>query len=312
MERGRFLYFSEQFEARIFVLKLYKVLDGRSTFEVYVPSTRPNASRAEKDAAIDKGREIFKEKQMQITFELVSALDKQSVLYLRPYKGNGAQAWDVLTKRFRSFERPRFQKLVSEITSLVKRDDEILIEYITRAEELQFNLNQVNEGLSGKMFTSILMKGLPIEFDNFVRLVNYGSEDKSLDELKQDLINFDTERRIESDRKNASESVFLTKQKRCHNCNKFGHIAKFCLSNNNRKPHNPQPNTSKVIQCYNCNKFGHIATDCRNKMFESHARRSVRNEKQNLAKDEEYLSFFLFPVDDEGVGLVLDSGEQVT
>ena len=161
------------------------------------------------------------------------------------------------------------------------------------------------------MFTSILLKGLPNEFDNFVTLVKYGSEDKSLDELKRDLINFDTERKIESDRKNASESVFLTKQKRCHNCNKFGHIARFCSSNNNRKPHNPQPNTSKVIQCYNCNKFGHIATECMNKKFESHARRSVRNEKQNLVKYEEYCSFLLCPVDDEGVGLVLDSGATI-
>ena len=245
---------------------------------------------------------------MKIWYELVSALNKRSVLYLRPYKGDGAQAWDVLTKRFRSFERPRLQKLVSKLTSLVKRDDESLIEYITRAEELQYNLNQVNEGLSEKMFTSILLKGLPNEFDNFVTLSKYGSEDISLDELKRDLINFDTERRIEVDRKNASESVFLTKQKRCHNCNTLGHIPKFCRSNNNRKTHNPHPISSKVIQCYNCNKFGHIATVCRNKKFESHARRSVRNEKQNLAKDEEYFSFFLCPVDDEGVGLVLNSG----
>ena len=87
-----FLYFSEQFEAPIFVLMLHKVLDGSSTFEDYVPSTRPNASRAKTDAAIDKGREIFKEKRMQIWYELVSALDKQSVLYLRPYKGDGVQA----------------------------------------------------------------------------------------------------------------------------------------------------------------------------------------------------------------------------
>ena len=137
------MFFPEQFEARIFVLKFHKVLDGSSTFEYYVPSTRPNASRAKKDAAIAKGREIFKEMQMQIWYELVSMLDKQSVLYLRPYKGDGAQAWDVLTKRFRSFERPRLQKLVSELTILVKRDDEILIEHITREEELQYNLNKV-------------------------------------------------------------------------------------------------------------------------------------------------------------------------
>ena len=105
------MYFSERFEARILVVNLYKVLDCSSNFEDYVPSTRPNASRAEKDAAIDKGREICKEKQMQIWYELVSALDKQSVLYLRHYKGDGAQARDVLTKRFRIFERPRLQKI---------------------------------------------------------------------------------------------------------------------------------------------------------------------------------------------------------
>ena len=158
------LFFPEQFEARIFVLKFHKVLDGSSTFEYYVPSTSPNASRAKKDAAIAKGREIFLKKQIKIWCELVSALDKQSVLYLRPCKRDGAQAWDVLTKRFRSFENSRLQKLVSELTSLVKRDDESLIEYITRAEELQYNLNQVKAGLSEKMFKSILLKGLPNEF----------------------------------------------------------------------------------------------------------------------------------------------------
>ena len=105
------------------------------------------------------------------------------------------------------------------------------------------------------MFTTIILKGLPNEFDNLVTLVKYGSENKSFDELKRDLINFGTERRIESDRKNASESVFLTKQKRCHNCKKLGHIAKFCRSNINRKPHNLQSSTSKIIQCYNCNTF---------------------------------------------------------
>ena len=142
------------------------------------------------------------------------------------------------------------------------------------------------------MFTSILLKGVPNQFDNFFTLVKYGREDKSLDELMRDLTNFDTERRIESDRKNASDSVFLTKQKRCHSCNKIGHNAKVCRSNKNRKPHNPQLSTSKVIQCYNCNNFAQKATECRNEKFESHARRSVRNEKQNLAKDEEYFSFF--------------------
>ena len=124
-----------------------------------------------------------------------------SEFFILGQKGDGAQAWVVLTKRFRSFERPRLQKLVSEHTSLVEKDNKNLIEDITRAEELQNNLKQVNEGLSDKMVTSILLKGLPNEFDPFVTLAKYSSGNKSLDELKRDVINFDTERRIKSDRK---------------------------------------------------------------------------------------------------------------
>ena len=76
----------------------------------------------------------------------------------------------MLTKRF--LERPRLQKLVSGLTSLVKRDDESLIENITRAEELQYNLNQVNDGLSEKIITSTLLKCLLNEFNNLSHLLS--------------------------------------------------------------------------------------------------------------------------------------------
>ena len=83
-----------------------------------MPSLRPNASRDQKQAAIDKGKEIFEEKQLNIWYELVQALDKKSVL--RPYEGNGSKAWDVLRKRSENFERPRLQKLPSEFTNFEK------------------------------------------------------------------------------------------------------------------------------------------------------------------------------------------------
>ena len=65
-----------------------------------MPSLRPNASSDQKQAAIDKGKEIFEEKQLHIWYKLEQALDKKSVLFLRPYKGKGSKAWDVLRKRF--------------------------------------------------------------------------------------------------------------------------------------------------------------------------------------------------------------------
>ena len=59
-------------------------------------------------------------KQVHIWYELVPALDEKSVLFLRPYKGNGSKAWDVLRDRFKSFERPRLQKFISELRTFKK------------------------------------------------------------------------------------------------------------------------------------------------------------------------------------------------
>ena len=145
-----FSYFEQQLEARIFHLKLNKILDETVDYRNFLPSLRPNASSDQKQAVIDKEKEIFEKKQLHIWYELVQALDKKSVLFLRPYKGNGNKAWDVLRKKFKSFERPRLQKLISELTNLKKKSNETVIDYLTRAEEIQYNLEQVNEGVSEK------------------------------------------------------------------------------------------------------------------------------------------------------------------
>ena len=49
--------------------------------------------------------------------------------------------------------------------------NESVVDYITRAEELQYNLDEVDEGLSEKMFVSIILKGLPKAFNTFSTLV---------------------------------------------------------------------------------------------------------------------------------------------
>ena len=76
-----FSSFEEQLEARTFHLKLNKILDETVDYRNFMPGLRPNASSDQKQAAIDKGKEIFKEKQLHIWYELVQALDKKSVLF---------------------------------------------------------------------------------------------------------------------------------------------------------------------------------------------------------------------------------------
>ena len=219
---------------------------------------------------------IFDEKQMAIWYELVQCLDK-SVLFLRPYRGKGSEAWSVLCKRFKSFERPRLQKLISDLTNLRKYNNESIVDYITRAEDMQLNLSEVNESISENMFVSILLKGLPREFESFCTLVKYG-QDKTLDEIKRDLINFDSEKRNNRNT-DKSESVFFTNDRTCFNCHNRGHIAKFCRAQRSG-PNKEKPNSK--ITCFKCKKGGHIAKNCFTyKKFESHA---MKIERKNNSK----------------------------
>ena len=56
--------------------------------------------------------------------------------------------------------RPRLQKLIFVLTNLRKFSNENIVDYITRAKDMQLNLSEVDESISEKMFVSILLKRL--------------------------------------------------------------------------------------------------------------------------------------------------------
>ena len=121
-------------------------------------------------------------------------LDKKLVSFLKPYKGNGRNAWDVLRKSFKSFKRLGLRELNFELANLEINSNETVIDCLTRAEEIQYILEQVNKGVSEKMLTSIILKGIPKQFETFSTIAKFSRDEKHLDELKRDLVSFDSER----------------------------------------------------------------------------------------------------------------------
>ena len=77
-------------------LNLRKVFTGDATYEDYMPSVRNGASEEQRAQAVNKGREELEERKKTLWYELGQSVDKKSVLFLRPLKGDGTKAWDIL------------------------------------------------------------------------------------------------------------------------------------------------------------------------------------------------------------------------
>ena len=68
-----FVYFSEQFEGRMYVLKLNKILDGTVGYREFIPTLRGRPSQEQIDAADRKGKEIFDKNRWRFGMNLFSA-----------------------------------------------------------------------------------------------------------------------------------------------------------------------------------------------------------------------------------------------
>ena len=200
--------------------------------------------------------------------------------------------------------------MIAQLTSLKKTSSESIVDYLTRADDMQYNLTVVNEGISEKMLISIILKGLPKEYENFTTLVNYSKDERTLGEIKRDLINFDNE-----NVKTKTESVFLNKERKCFKCQKTGNIAKECRL---KKTTHGQTNASPM-RCFKCGEHGYIAKFCRKqqkpeKNFVSQNSRTNQRGSQNLfeeqisEEEDETCSFFQTSEDNLTNELFLDSG----
>ena len=115
------------------------------------------------------------------------------------------------------------------------------------------------------MVVSIILKGLPKESENFASLVKYSKDEKTLEEIEQNLINFDNQ-----NFKTKTESAFFSNESKCFNCQKTGHIAKISRV----KKTFLEQTKAYSMKCVMCGEHGHIAKFCRK--FLSQIRRTTQ------------------------------------
>ena len=283
--------FLEQFEARAFALGLSDCLLDR----VKTTPQKDVETNAERDKREKEEADLAK-LQYMVWCELVQCLDKGSINFIRGHKPNGTAAWAALTKLHKSTERPRVQSLMSQLTGLKMTTGEKVTEYLTKAEGLKLDLEEAGEAVSDALFTAMVLKGLPNDFDSVVAVLNFGSA-KTYHEMKQDLVNFAATRGLGCSSETSMTAFHSSGKKlpKCFKCGKMGHKAKECRSRETRS-------------CYNCGQKGHLASACQKgpqKGTSGGAGQSSNHSSANL------FSFGAFTDDrchDGALELLIDSG----
>ena len=103
---------------------------------------------------VSEGNKL-QEKQFEVWCELVQSPDRTSLSLVKTAKPNGTQAWKLLQDCFKSRERPRIHQLLNKLTNLRMNSQESMSDCLMRVEELQLNLTDVGENVSGQMLCSV-------------------------------------------------------------------------------------------------------------------------------------------------------------
>ena len=81
--------------------------------------------------------------------------------------------------------------LYTQLTSLEKKSDESVTDYVLRAETLAAALNNAGENISDSLLSALVLKGLPFIYKPFVVFITQSQDTYTFSELKLKLRSFE-------------------------------------------------------------------------------------------------------------------------
>ena len=253
-----FAVWQERFEGFCFTKKLLNVLNGT-----------------------DVGAN---DKKYKIWGYLVQCLDSRSILMLtNDCKGDGPKAWQLLRDHFNSTETPRLMNLLEKFTTLRLEPTESMVDYLTRAEYVSKQLELAGEKVPENILTSIVLKGLPSEYDYFKTVHDFSKDKASFAEVKKALKNFESSRNLQTATASNENVALLSKgtvaKSSARKPEKFNGKCRLCSKSGHKQA------TCRVSQCNFCRRFGHEENKCFKKNPLLNPKSSAETGESNLAED---------------------------
>ena len=174
-------------------------------------------------------RELDEEQNAEAFATLVQCLDDRSLsLIIRDAKDDETRAVKILREHYLSQGKPRVIALYTELTSLVKKREETVTDYVIRAETASALLKSIDESISESLLIAMVLKGLPTDFKPFSTVITQREKQMSFSEFKVALRNYEDTEKLCSSMENdnvlkVSQSSGNHRSIVCFDCGQPGH-----------------------------------------------------------------------------------------
>ena len=169
--------------------------------------------------------------------EICQFLDETSLsLVMRDARDDGRKALKIIREHYAGRSKPRIITLYTELTSLAKKPNESVTDYILRAERAATSLKDAGETISDSLLVSMCLKGLPEEFKPLIVIITQKDPAYTFEQFKKALRNYEENERSRSNqfvKSSGKTNDRILKNKdggtiRCFKCRMEGHKANVC------------------------------------------------------------------------------------
>ena len=185
--------------------------------------------------------------------------------------GNINVAWKNLTNKYCPTSAPSLTRITKTFYSAKMKEKTDPDLFITHLEDLRDQMEEMGSVMTDKQFVVHVLNNLPKDFEQQVVILEKKMDDEksiTIEEVREDLLlKFE---RISVNPKDDEEEVAMVaggNSRRCHQCGKIGHIARFCKDRNKNnksvKLRGSFGGAKKFEgECFYCKKKGHRMSDC--------------------------------------------------
>ena len=154
------------------------------------------------------------ERQADAFAELVQCLDDRSLsLVIRDARDDGRKAMKMLRQHYQGKGKPRVIALYTELTSLKKRENESVVDYMLRADKSATALRDAEEVISDALLIAMVLKDLPSEYNTFATVIVQREKQMTFAEFKSALRSHEeSTKALDTKTANANENVMFAKQ----------------------------------------------------------------------------------------------------